>query len=115
VGKTTRLTLVVALAFVLAVCGTFFFGYRAGRAARRMHLAQEPVRAWMSIPFVAHAHHVPPEAIYRALGVKPLEPRDHRPIRRLARELNRPVPEVIAQVEQAVRQAGGQAPEHPSR
>jgi hypothetical protein len=65
----------------------------------------------MSIPFVAHAHHVSPEMLYRALGVQPIEPRDRRPIRRLARELNRPVPEVIAQIEQAIRKAGGQAPE----
>ncbi len=57
--KTWVRTLAICLAFALALAGTFVFAYRAGREARHIHAANEPIRPWMSIPFIAHAHHVP--------------------------------------------------------
>lgn len=75
----------------------------------------QPVRSWMSVPFIAHIHHVPPDVLYRAIGVQS-QPRDHRPLRRIAREQKRPVDELIREVNAALQQNGAsvplQSPEH---
>jgi len=102
VGKTWRRTLAVGLAFVLASAGTFIFASRAGRRARQIHTANEPIREWMSVPFVAHTHHVPASVLFQAIGVHPRAPHDRRSIRHLAHDLNRPVPELIAQLQRAI-------------
>jgi hypothetical protein len=102
VGETWRRTVAVGLAFVLAITGTFLFASRAGRRARQIHTANEPIREWMSVPFVAHTHHVPASMLFQAIGVRPQEPHDRRPVRRIARELNRPVPELIGQLQRAI-------------
>ncbi|MGA2118926.1 MAG: hypothetical protein ABSH56_29770 [Bryobacteraceae bacterium] len=104
-----RRTLIVGLAFVLAMAGTFVFAYRAGRHARYLHAANEPIRAWMSVPFIAHTHHVPAAVLFQAIGVAPRQPHDRRSVRHLAHDLNRPVPEVIAQLQRALDAAA-----HPS-
>jgi hypothetical protein len=49
--------------------------------------------------------------LFEAIGVQPLQPHDHRSVRHIAHELNRPVPEVIAQLQKAIdaaRPPGGQ-------
>lgn len=97
--KQTRLMLVVAL--VLAIALTFVFGYRAGRQARRIHWRNEPIRAWMSVPFIAHTHHVSPDTLFEAVGVAP-HARDRRSLRRIAREQKRPLDAVIHDVEKAI-------------
>jgi hypothetical protein len=56
----------------------------------------------MSVPFIAHAHHVPASALFQAIGVRRQEPHDRRSVRQIARELNRPVPELIAQLQRAL-------------
>jgi hypothetical protein len=105
VGKTWVRALAVGLAFVLAITATFVFAYRAGRRARHLRAEEEPIRGWMSVPFIAHTHHVPAEALFAAIGVQPREPRDRRSVRHLARELHRPVPQVIAELERAIHAA----------
>jgi hypothetical protein len=93
--------LVLGLAFVLAITGTFVFAYRAGRQARQIRSANEPIRAWMSIPFIAHTRHVPAPVLFQAIGLQP-EPHDRRSIRHIAHDLKRPVPDLMAQVQRAV-------------
>jgi len=105
VGKSWARALALGLAFVLAMTATFVFAYRAGRQARHLRGEEEPIRAWMSVPFIAHTHHVPAAALFAAIGVEPREPRDRRSVRHLARELHRPVPEVIAELERAIHAA----------
>ena len=97
--------MLVGIAFLLAIATTFVFAYRAGRQARRLRAESEPIRAWMSVPFIAHSHHVPASVLFEAIGVAPMKPRDRRSVRHLARELNRPVPELIAQLQRAIDQA----------
>ena len=94
--------MVVGVAFVLAIALTFVFAFRAGRRARLLRFENEPIRAWMSIPFIAHAHHVPPATLFAAIGVEPRQPRDRRSVRHLAHDLNRPVPELISQLQHAI-------------
>ena len=101
-GKTWRRTLIVGLAFLLAIAGTFLFAYRAGRRARHIRAENEPIRAWMSVPFIAHSHHVPASVLFQAIGVQPRQPHDRRSVRHIAHDLNRPVPELISQLQRAI-------------
>ena len=102
-GQPAR-KLIFALALILAIAGTFVFGFRAGRHARRIRWQNEPIHAWMSVPFIAHTHHVPAEVLYKAIGLPPLQ-HDRRPLRRIAREEKRPVADVIRDVESAIAKA----------
>lgn len=97
-------TLILAVAFLLSIGATFFFGYRAGRAAHRVRWQNEPIRAWMTVPFVAHTHHVREELLFDALHI-PLFPADRRPIRDIALVEKRPVSELIADLEDAIENA----------
>ena len=92
----------VGLAFVLAITGTFVFASRARRQARLIRTENEPISAWMSVPFIAHTHHVPASMLFQAIGVHPQEPRDRRSLRRIGHDLNRPAPELIAQIQRAI-------------
>jgi hypothetical protein len=113
VGQTRRRTLAIGLAFVLAIAGTFVFAYRAGRRARHFRAENEPIRAWMSVPFIAHAHHLPAAVLFQAIGVHPQEPRDRRSVRHIAHDLNRPVPELIDRLQRAIDAAAQPPGGHP--
>jgi len=97
--------LLLAVAFCVAIAGTFIFGFRAGRHARHLHWENEPIRPWMSVPFVAHTHHVPSAVLFHAIRMEP-QPHDRRPLRTIAREQHRPVEEVMADLERALASAG---------
>ncbi len=97
-----RRTLAIGLAFVLAIGGAFLFASRASRRAHHIFSTDEPIHGWMSIPFIAHTHHVPAAVLFQAIGVEPLRPRDRRSVRHIARQLHRPVPQVIAQLQSAI-------------
>jgi hypothetical protein len=118
VANLGRRTAILAVVFVVSIALTFVFGYRAGRQARLIRWQNEPIHAWMSIPFVAHAHHVPPEVLYQATGVTP-RPHDRRPIRWLAREQKRPVDQLIKELNAAIQPNNphppGSAPAPPTR
>jgi hypothetical protein len=87
--------------FCLAIAATFFFAYRAGRTARHVSWQNEPIRAWMSVPFVAHTHHAREDALFAAIGLPP-DPHDHRPIRAIARARRVPVNKLIHDLEDAI-------------
>jgi hypothetical protein len=101
VASPRQRTLVLIVAFCLALSLTFFFGYRAGRTARRAHFQNEPVRPWMSVPFVAHTHHTREEVLFEAIHVKP-DPHDRRPIRDIAKAQRVPVNQLIQDLEIAI-------------
>lgn len=105
-------TLLLTLAFLLAVAIVFVFGYRAGRHARAIRWANEPIRPWMSVPFIAHTHHVPVEMLFQAIAVQP-QPSDRRPLRRIARQQKRPVEELIRDLDDAIAKARGATPPPP--
>lgn len=105
----------MALAFVLAVAATIFFGVRAGRQARHIRERNEDIRGWMSVPFIAHSRHVHEEPLFRAIGVAPNR-RDHRPIRDIAHEERVPVRQLIGELETAIAQeANAQKESSPPR
>lgn len=112
-SETWRRTLAVGLAFVVAIAGTFVFAYRVGRQVRYIRTVNEPIRAWMSVPFIAHAHHLPANVLFQAIGVQPREPHDRRSVRRIARDLNRPVPDLMVQLQRAIDAAAQPPGGHP--
>jgi hypothetical protein len=67
----------------------------------------------MSVPFIAHTHHVPVETLFRAIHAQPQQPRDRRPLRRIAREEKRPVEELIRELNAAIAQARSPVPAEP--
>ena len=95
-------TVLLVLSFLLAILVTFVFAYRAGRNVRAARSPNEPIRPWMNLPFVAHVHHVPVQALFDAIGVEPHQPHDRRPIRRIAREEKIPVDELIRDLNRAI-------------
>ena len=95
--------LVFGLAFLVALAITSLFAMRAMRAASHLRSGgDEPIRPWMSVPYIAHAYHVPPPVLFEALGIPP-NPHDRRPIMRIAREQGRPVSLVIGDLMVAIR------------
>ena len=101
-GESWRRTLAIGLAFVLAITGTIVFASRVRRQVRLIRAENEPIQSWMSVPFVAHAHHVTASTLFQAIGVRPQEPRDRRSLRHIAHDLNRPVPDLISQLQRAI-------------
>ncbi len=97
-------TLVLVLGFCLAIAATFFFGYRAGRTVRHHRWQDESIQPWMSVPFVAHTHHTRSELLFQAIRVPP-NPRDHRPIRVIARAEKLPVAQLIRELNKAIENA----------
>jgi hypothetical protein len=97
--------LVLAVAFCIAIAGTLIFGVRVGRHVRRLRWENEPIRPWMSVPFIAHTHHVPAGLLYQAIRLEP-HAHDRRPLRAIAREEHRPVEDVVRDLEHALVSAG---------
>ncbi len=99
--------LVIALTLALAVLA--LLGLHTARHAMRLRRGSEPVRPWMSVPYIARSHHVPPSLLYQALGLTP-GGRDRRPLGRIAREQNRPVRDLLAAIENTIARAHGRPP-----
>jgi hypothetical protein len=112
VEASWRRTVALGLALVVAIGATVIFASRAKQNVHRIHSGNEPILAWMSVPFIAHTHHVAAATLFQAIGVQPREPHDRRSLRHLARDLNRPVPELIAQLQRAIDSAAA-APAQP--
>lgn len=92
------LAALLALAAVLAV--------RAFTLTSRVHPGDEPIRAWMTVPYISHSRHVSQNVLWGALGI-PSHLHDHRPLGRIAREQNRPIADILANLKAAL--------EHPSK
>ncbi len=90
--------LILGLALSLVITGVF-----AVRALGHVPRPQvdEPIRPWMSVPYIAHSYHVPPHVLFQALGLPP-KPPDKRPIVEIAREQNRSVETMIADLQNAI-------------
>jgi hypothetical protein len=92
------------LGFVLSVALIGVSIVRSVHMVSRMHEG-EPIRPWMTVPYVAHAYRVPVSPLYQALGLPPRQ-HDRRPLVEIARLQHRPVQDVIADLQRAVAQAG---------
>jgi hypothetical protein len=94
---------VLVLAFLLAALGTGLFATRAVRRAVYWQTHRdEPIKPWMSVRYVARSYRVPPYVLYQAIRLEPRQ-RDRRPLREIAREQNRSVEELIAELQEAIK------------
>jgi hypothetical protein len=94
--------------WILLVCilvALIITGLIATRAIRRAYYwrqhKDEPIRAWMSVRYVARSHRVPPAVLYQAIGAEPTQ-RDRRPLRDIAAQQKRPVSELISELQEAI-------------
>jgi hypothetical protein len=92
--------LLIVLGFVASIALVGIFVARTVHMVRQMR-QDEPIRPWMSIPYIAHSYRLPPAVLYQALGL-PEPPRDRRPLTFIAREQRRPVQAVIADLQRAI-------------
>jgi hypothetical protein len=99
----TRQRILLVIGFVTALALTLFFGGRfIGRLFWRPN--REPIREWMSIPYVGRAYGFPPPVLYEAIGMVPNRDNDHTPIRDLAQQLNLTSAELIQKLEARIAQ-----------
>src|SRR5947209_1261764 len=111
--QLSRQQWLVALAFLLALAVTGLFGVRAVRHAVYWHYHRdEPIRPWMSVPYIAHSYRVPPHVLYKAIGLTPI-PHDRRPLRQIAREQNRPVADRVTELQDAIAEVRSARPPWP--
>ena len=84
-GKLGWLT--IAFIGALALAGLLVF--RAVHFSGRVGASDEPIRPWMTVPYIAHSRHIAQNVLWSALGI-PAHLHDHRPIGRIAREQTAP-------------------------
>lgn len=88
--------------FVAALAMTFAFAVRAVEHVRPLRQRPDPpMRAWMTVPFVAHAYHVPPHGLYQALRLQPVA-HDHRTLADIARQHELTIQEVEVLLRRAI-------------
>ena len=85
------------------VASLLLVGFFAVRGLRQFPRRQvdEPIRAWMTVPYIARSYRVPAAMLYAALGL-PARPPDRRPLLAIARAQSRPVSAVIVTVQDAI-------------
>jgi hypothetical protein len=95
----------VLVAFIL-VLG--FTGLNAFRVVRHLTSGQyqrdEEIHGWMTIGYIGHSYHVPPQIIQQALGL-PESPPDTRPLLEIAKSQSRSLDELTASLQDAITQA----------
>lgn len=92
----------VGMAFIVAVALTIMFMVRAARHVPPLRTGvDEPIHRWMTVPYVAHSYHVPPHALFQALGL-PAGPPDKRTIAQIAAAQGRSVDDVKATLVEAI-------------
>jgi hypothetical protein len=91
---------IAALLFVLAF--TAFFALRAAKGILYWDMRQEePIRRWMTIPYIARLRSVPEAVLNKAAGL-PEDAHDPRPLIKIAKSQNRHVRALEEELENAV-------------
>lgn len=103
VPSKRRQQILLLSGLLIALCITVFFGVRAYHRFSRPP-SSDPIREWMSIPYIVHAYRMPPPVLLDALGLPADTPPSKRPLSRIAKELNLTTDEVIKRVEDAIAQ-----------
>jgi hypothetical protein len=91
---------ILVLGLLLSLTVIVVFAIRAFNHVPRSRV-DEPIRPWMSVPYIAHSYHVPPHVLLAALGLPP-KPSDKRPIMVIARAQKRTVQMVEADLQNAI-------------
>ena len=90
--------MILGLIVSLAVVVIFFI--------RSVHYAphlreNEPIRPWMTLPYIAHAYHVPVSILCQSLRIPQLA-HDKRPLMQIARQQHLPVNSLITSLQNAI-------------
>jgi hypothetical protein len=93
----------LVMGFGLSLVIIVIFAIRSVRQAPHLRV-DEPIRPWMTVPYIAHSYHVPPYVLYQSLGIPP-QLLDRRPIYVIARLQNRSVESVIAALKDSITHA----------
>jgi hypothetical protein len=93
----------LVLGFVLSLVIIVVFAIRSVRQAPHLRV-DEPIRPWMTVPYIAHSYRVPSYVLYQTLGIS-AQRLDKRPISVIARLQNRSVESVIAALKDAITRA----------
>lgn len=110
IGTLWRRHPVLTLVFALAIVAAGFFGARALTFAVTLAWrAEQPVAGWMTPRYIVRTYGLPREEVARILGVDD-QSEARMPVDALSRQLGRPLPEVLAELEAAVtaHEAAGQ-------
>ncbi len=99
-SRFSRQQIIILIGLLLSVILTVLFVVRAFHYFPNRHV-NEPIRGWMSIPYIARSYHIPAYVLYQATGITEI-PNDHRPLMRLARERGIPVSSIINTLYQAI-------------
>jgi hypothetical protein len=91
---------VLVLGFVISLALIGIFAVRSINYVPRQR-GVEPIRPWMSVPYIAHSYHIPAQVLYQALGLPDNRP-DRRPIAVIAREQGRSIQSLILVLNQAI-------------
>lgn len=86
--------------FALSLALTGFFVVRAVHFAPHIR-KDEPIRPWMTIPYIAHSYRVPAHILYEALGLTGTTP-DRRPLLEIARQQHRTVESIVILLQDAI-------------
>jgi hypothetical protein len=101
----------IILGFVVSIVVVGVFVARSVHMIRQLR-QDEPIRPWMTIPYIARSYRVPPAVLYQALGLSE-PPHDRRPLTAIAREQQRPLQAVITDLQRAIAQARSSSPPPP--
>ena len=94
----------ITLSLLLALGLTGFFAIQTFQPAVRWRRHDyERIRPWMSVGYIARTHHVAPGDLYDAIGVSTRP--DRRPLRAIARAQQRPVDEIIGELQHGISEA----------
>lgn len=101
--------------FLFALLATGLFAVRTTQRAIFWRLHQnEPIERWMTLRYVSHSYRVPPDVLYRALGLEESRPParpDRRPLGEIATAQGKTFEAVKATLERAI--ASWQPPDPP--
>lgn len=102
IGRLWRRHPVLTLAFALALLAALFFGGRALTFAVTLGWrSEQPVAGWMTPRYIQRTYDLPHEVIAGILDVDD-QTEARLPVDALARQLGRPLAEVLADLEKAI-------------
>jgi hypothetical protein len=113
--------ILIGVLLLLALATTAFAANATFQAVQRFQQQKalvaagdvRTIRPWMTIPFIARFYHVPEVYLYRSLHIYDARPPHHATVRALAIRFNRPVDEVIYQIQTAILNYRKQHPNKP--
>lgn len=96
--------LLLALGATVGAAAATFQAYQNFQRQNALAKAGDVVtiHSWMTIPYIAHLYHVPESYLYNSLHISNGHSLHHKTLHSLAKKYNRPVNELIHEVQTAI-------------